>query len=327
MKKHLKILIIVLLVILNINVYAEDAWPRTINHNDFTISIEGFDLRIYKADADSPKKELVTTTEDGATITETTTEDGEKYINEIPTKIINLNASDFTIDPEFKDEKFLKVNTSFINLKLNLTKEKLQELLSEEYNQVSENRGYLVELVVNYKVTSYPDKYAYTYKYNFFHDLVGAFSTSYHANNTLDTSKTNYQVLNMIALRVKEGTEEKEIFYETTLTDDHNKDVSVYVLNYQLFSEVKDASDESKSTAIMFHNVSNIEYLIENINKIETYSIDREINPITSTMIKVPNTAAYKPNMFYIIGGILIMYGIVFLFFATYNNKKKSYNN
>ena len=329
MKKLIKTIILALLLVININVYAEDAWPKEITYNDFSILIEGFDLRVYKIDKDSPVHETNVTTENG-TLTGTITEDGENFINEVPIKIINLKASDFTINPEFKEEKLLDLNTIFIGLNLKLTKEKLQELLSEEYNQVSENRGYIVELVVNYQVTDFPEKYNYIYKKNLFRDML----TMYDQNSStkvLDLTKTNYQSLNMISLMLKEGTNEKTIFYEDEILDNSDEDVSAYVYNYQLFSTTDEQTDETEAIGIMFHNITNIDKFIERSEELgsvdlEDFIYENDVNPLTSTAVKVDNTAAFRPNMVFIVGGVLLLYGIAFLLYATYNNKKKSYN-
>ncbi len=330
MKRFIKTILVALLLIININVYAEDAWPKTITHNGFTIIIEGFDLRIYKVDTNAETHDISIVTENGV-INATGTTDGENYMNEIPTRIINLNPSDFTINPEFTDDILVERNTTFINLNLNITKEKLQELLSEEFNQTNEDRGYMIELVVNYKITELPDKYTFNYKNNFMRDYVVGVGDK-TATRALDTTKTNYQVLNFIALTMDSEEDEKMIYYETTIDDTPGGGISAYIYNYQLFSEVEGGADNTKNQVILFHNITNIDKLKETAIYLENFtatigdfSFD-DINPLTSTAVQVPNTAAYKPNIVFLAGGVLILYGIAFLLFATYNNKKKSYN-
>ena len=46
-----------------------------------------------------------------------------------------------------------------------------------------------------------------------------------------------------------------------------NESIAAYVLNYQVFAEGTNVSDETKTQVIMFHNIDNIDYLIENVKK------------------------------------------------------------
>ncbi len=323
MKKIIKGFIIALLLTININVYAEDAWPKTISHNDFTISIEGFDLKAYRFDADEETKTITNTDDEGNTITLTTTDSGENYLYENPQEIINLKPSDFTIEPEFKDDKLYDVDSLFVYLKLNLTKEKLIALLTDEgiISDVDDTGkiSYYIELVVNYKILEYPEKYQFAFKRNYIRSILNG--RNYEKD--LDLTQTNYQVLNLIRVQYNKQTEQIDYSYDTTLNED-NSDFAKAVLNYEVFKE--DNSDENDKTFILlFHNMDNIEYLIDNYSSIIKEPLDDEVNPITATQVKVPNTAMNIPIMFYLLCGLIIMMGIAILFIATYRNEKKSY--
>ena len=323
MKKIIKGFIIALLLTININVYAEDAWPKTISHNNFTISIEGFDLKAYRFDADEETKTITNTDDEGNTITLTTTDSGENYLYENPQEIINLKPSDFTIEPEFKDDKLYDVDSLFVYLKLNLTKEKLIALLTDEgiISDVDDTGkiSYYIELVVNYKILEYPDKYQFAFKRNYIRSILNG--RNYEKD--LDLTQTNYQVLNLIRVQYNKQTEQIDYSYDTTLNED-NSDFAKAVLNYEVFKE--DNSDENDKTFILlFHNMDNIEYLIDNYSSIIKEPLDDEVNPITATQVKVPNTAINIPITFYLLCGLIIMMGIAILFIATYRNEKKSY--
>ncbi len=323
MKKIIKGFIIALLLTININVYAEDAWPKTISHNNFTISIEGFDLKAYRFDADEETKTITNTDDEGNTITLTTTDSGENYLYENPQEIINLKPSDFTIEPEFKDDKLYDVDSLFVYLKLNLTKEKLIALLTDEgiISDVDDTGkiSYYIELVVNYKILEYPDKYQFAFKRNYIRSILNG--RNYEKD--LDLTQTNYQVLNLIRVQYNKQTEQIDYSYDTTLNED-NSDFAKAVLNYEVFKE--DNSDENDKTFILlFHNMDNIEYLIDNYSSIIKEPLDDEVNPITATQVKVPNTAMNIPITFYLLCGLIIMMGIAILFIATYRNEKKSY--
>ena len=326
MKKVLKIIIITLIVVLNMNVNAEAAWPKTITNQGFTISVEGIDIRCYRLDKSQPKKTLTITNEDGTTSSITTTEDGENYLYENPTKIISLDPNEFTINPEIKEDKLDKINTSFIDLNLNLTKEKLVNLLSAELTDVSEDISYQIEIMVKYKITDYPEKYKYNYKTSLIREFMNMFlGSTANDSRMLDLTKTNYQMINMSAATYNTNTNKVEYLYEDKLGENEELDISQAVLNFQVFSESKEEEEAGNGYVIMFHNVDNIEYLINNINQIEEKPIKNDVNPLTSVQVKVPNTASYAPNMTFVIGGVCIMFGIALLFIATYINQKKSY--
>ena len=326
MKKSIKILIIIFLIVLNINVNAEAAWPKTITNQGFTISIEGIDIRCYKFDKSLPKKSITITNDDGTTSTITTTEDGENYLYENPTKIISLDPNEFTINPEIKEDKLDKINTTFIDLNLNLTKEKFTNILSTQLTDVSENISYQIEIMVKYKITDYPEKYKYNYKTSLIREFMNMFiGSASNDSRTLDLTKTNYQMINISAAEYNTNTNKVEYLYEDKLGENEELDISQAILNFQVFSESKEEDTAGNGHIIMFHNVENIEYLINNINTIEEKPIKNDVNPLTSVQVKVPNTASYAPNMTLVIGGVCIMFGIALLFIATYINQKKSY--
>ncbi|MCI8459925.1 MAG: hypothetical protein HFE81_00880 [Bacilli bacterium] len=290
-------------------------WPATLTYEDYEFSIDGIDLRIYKLNSDN-EKTTTETDENGLTTTITTSEDAIKYIKDEPTKVINLTPADYTISPEYKEDKINGYSTIFIDLNLNITKEKLETLLSEELNQVSDKITYITELVVNYKLTKVNDRYKYFKNVNTIKEMMNLFMPDIgRGKGVTGINMANSQVFNIAFLGL-DGEKNKSLGFESTLSEE--SDNSVYLLNYLALSsrEMNNESAEEIEQLVMFHNVDNIEYLIENFKKIEDNAKD-EIknsteNPVDDAqVVKVDNTAMEVPKYVYIMSIISMVLGAI----------------
>ena len=304
MKKIFTFLIIILCFSV-INVYAEPTtWPNTFTHEDYEYKIEGISLRVYKLEKNS----------DG----ELTEESNNNYINDIPTKEIALPASSYTINPEYKTTKITGTDTILIDLNLNITGEQLKTLLAEELSNTTETKYYIAEFAVNYKLTQYPQKYKHIYNTNFIRSLTKILSNE--TPEEQDMTKTINQVFNAALVDYDKDTNSSKITYENTITSENG--IGNYVLNYLSLYENEYSLNTSASKLLMFYNIDNIDYLIENLNNVE-YNFDE--NPKTSVTdeeINVPNTAKSVSNYIYIISISSIILGLLVIGY-TINKRKK----
>ena len=161
--KKIIVFITLLICFITTNVYAEPTtWPNTFTYGDYEYQIEGVSLRVYS----------IQTEESG---TEVTDESHNNYINEIVTREIPLSSSEYTINPEYREENLNGANSILIDLNLNISKEQLETLLSEEIANVTETQKYLAEIALNYKITRYPNTYQHIYNINFMREFINAF--------------------------------------------------------------------------------------------------------------------------------------------------------
>lgn len=315
-----------------INVHAEEitpqantSWPVTLTYNDYGYTIEGVELRVYRFNSDNTKTE--TKEENGITTTITTSEESIKYINDEPTKVINLSPTDYTINPEYKEDKLNNYSAIFIKLNLNITQEKLETLLKEELNQVTDKISYITEIVVNYKLTKAPETYKYFKNINTIKELARLFIPDVEQKDNLSgINITNSQVFN-IALLTLDESGNKKLNFESTLSK--NSDSAIYSLNYLALSskEIKiEAENDEIEQMIMFHNYDNIEFLIENFKKIEddaedTIKNSTSTNTDNAQVVNVDNTAAEVQKYVYVMSIISIMLGSISIVLVL--NKKK----
>ena len=324
MKKVLS-LIIVIISMLAINVYAEPTtWPKTFTNGDYEYKIEGVSLKVYQQRIDSHNEEQ------GDVLNE---EDQNNYLNETPTRVIDLNPADFTINPEYKEDKLNNEATKFIDLNLNITKQKLEELLQTELTNTTSDKRYQAELVVNYRLTTYPTNYQKLYSYNFIRSFYNTFSQMLSANQSADTiykevnpSESISQVINLVMTNYNSTTSKGELLYETAVTTENG--IGSVVLNYLVLSETPITSTESlptNSKLLMFHNIDNIDYLIENLKEVEETEEDLLENPKTDIVeeVAVPNTAQRVQIYLFILGFTFVLIGFVPMTYILYNNQKK----
>lgn len=324
MKKVLS-LIIVIISMLAINVYAEPTtWPKTFTNGDYEYKIEGVSLKVYQQRIDSHNEEQ------GNVLNE---EDQNNYLNETPIRVIDLNPADFTINPEYKEDKLNNEATKFIDLNLNITKQKLEELLQTELTNTTSDKHYQAELEVKYRLTRYPTKYQKLYSYNFIRAFYNTISQMFSANQSTDTiykevnpSESISQVINLVMTNYNSTTSKGELLYETAVTTENG--MGSAILNYLVLSEAPITSPESlptNSELLMFHNIDNIDYLIENLKEIEETEEDLLENPKTDIVeeVAVPNTAQRVQIYLFILGFTFVLIGFVPMIYILYNNQKK----
>lgn len=312
--------------VINVNAESEAAWPKTFTYQEYEYTIEGFELRVYQLDA---RKKVTTKTEkDGITIEKTTSEDMENYFQNNPTKVINLSPTEYTINPEYKEDKLNGSNAIFINLKLNMNKEKLEVLLQEEMAQVTKDISYIGEVVVKYKLTKAPVDYQYFQNINTIKELLRliAGDTDDNSHRLTGLNVSNSQVIGATNLSLNEDGV-KKFEYDRVLSD--KTDNTGFGLNYLVLDTSESITDENSSDRqlFMFHDFDNIEYLIQNYQKIEDGAGENIKENITNEqdnaqVVKVDNTGAKLSKCVYIIGILSIILGTIIIVLVI--NKRKS---
>ena len=264
------------------------SWWMEYKHWDFEYIIEWVDLNVYPID--SSKTTTVTTTEDGFTSTMTENDDMKKYIKEEPEKIIPLNSEDLTINPEYKRGTIDDYNTLFIDLNLNLTKDYLESKLSDEISKTTDEKSYIVDVVVKYKIKNYPTNFQYFLKVNYWRLMGGLFTES--SNGEVNISNTISQVINVATITKEDSDSDPEV-----IIINEDNDLFSSIISYLILSEEDcdgiwldiDSSgahlrqfcwydendyenveyvDSSKIQLFMFYTMDNIDY-IKNWLKLE----------------------------------------------------------
>ena len=300
----------------------QTTWGLDYTTNDYDYTIEGVVLKIYKLDSNN----TVTSTnnDNGTTSTVTTNEDSIAYINGVPTKTVNLAKSDYTINPELSKNKLGEINTSFVDLKLDLTKEKLESILEEEINSTTKDISYIIEISLKYKITRYPEKYRYFLNINSLRFLISAFGSP-EITYTPETNinETLSQVLNIVIIEKKDENSETKLTFETELNKDNN--ISSYIFNPLILSEEEidfassnnDLIKPDKAEYLLFHNISNIQFLIDNYNTIENDTNNEAQDTIKDTIkdleVEVPNTSKNKSIVIAMIGTIITLTGVILI--------------
>ena len=330
-KQIIKIMLIIIISAFCINVYAEDAWPKEYTYKDYGFTVDDVILNIYKID--STKTVTTTTDDDGTT---TTNEDVEAYFNEIPTSTRSLSPTDFTIDPDYKEDKLNKNDVIFIKLNLDLTKEKIEELLAEEIAATTENIMYKVDIAVKYKITDYPEKYKYFNRINL--NRLQAKMMNLLMGETVDLSfditNDTTQVINTVQLFKADADSDVEVKYETRLGEENDLLGEIY--NFAMLAEDEESSsivirnndddiDYSKSIILMFYDVDNIQYLIDSTKEVEPQAIvdpsddDDLLKDVIKNgqQVQVPNTAERQSIVWCMLGIISIISGVLILTYIT----------
>lgn len=322
-KSRIIVLIFLSLFIIGntICVKADTPVDETYTHGEYKFKINGIKLNVYKMEEDP-------TLSDGG-IKE---EDNENFSNKIPFRTYNLESTDYTINPEIKDTTISGLDTLLIDLNLNITDEKLRTILQQELSETTDNMNYMIDLVVRYQLTEYPEKYTYFYDMNAIRDLDLSFTNESGPKETTITEEQN-QVFNLIAITINEETNEKEIIYETEWTAENN--LALYNMNYLALSSEKITNWTTKPQKIMmFHSLSNMDELISTLAEVEQDDENEGalINPSTSMetsgnkneVIKTPNTAIEPPKILYIISISCIVMGLGTMGVALYREKRNA---
>lgn len=203
MKKKITSIFVLLLLMIGIsNVNAEEKTEIkkvgegenfVVKYNDENqFTVKGISLNIYEENE------------------ETKNEDSEKYFNEQPLKTINIPLEDIEISPTYKEDKVFGNPTLYINLNYNLTEEKLRSYLQEQIESVTEEKSYIVDIMLNYSLDSYPSEYTKFYRYQFLRGLVNGFENIFGDENVnpysdmeINPSNDITQLLNSCLMRKK----------------------------------------------------------------------------------------------------------------------------
>lgn len=315
MKNKLFVLILLLgiLIVPTKEVFAEGeevnnkiSWEKTTDWNyPATIEIKGIDLYVYE-EIEGENQSLVS-------------ENNDKYLKYIPDKKISLDLNKFKLNLDSKNKTLSKIPATYVDLGLDITKADLEELLSSEMAAASKEKAYLIEMMVNYEVKNYPEQYSHMYAVNLYRDLINAFSGK--VSEKVDLSLDQKQVFNIAVITFSEEENKAVLNYETTATQENG--LGGWILNYLLFTK-KEISTESAATedsyAIMFHNIDNIDFIIENLEKIadETEEEVKESSNIEQTreedqIVAVPDTAKNATIFIGIVGIISLISGLVII--------------
>ena len=225
MKKILKIFLILLLLMTIPVVHADendtntqDTWGQKYTKGQFEYTIDGFVLNVYELSTQSTEG---LSEEAAAQAQQETIQSLRNYLNEEPTRVIELTPANITPNISYKVDKFSSVDTLFINLGHDLTKEKLETLLALEMNSVSEEKRYIVDVCVKYTLTKIPEKFKNFYSYDITRALISAIIGGGGDNlSRLDVTKSNTQVLNRVTIQIaQENTETAEIDEETVTAE------------------------------------------------------------------------------------------------------------
>ena len=301
MKKRLMIIVTIIMYILcTRDVNAENAWPQSFSYNSYNYTIEKVSLYVYEYDEDSPE----ITDENGVT----SKEDSQRYMSENQTTIIDLGAEDYTISPEAKESSIQGMPAILIDLNLNLTTDSLKKLLASQMTIVEQNekKSYMVDLVVEYTFTSYPENFHYAYKSSVLRSIFNSFMGVANSNGIVLSNK-NTQVLNTILVDRNSETGEAYLYYEDQYTNDNG--VGLFALNFTVLTEEEytnlSEAPSSTSQVIMFHNLNNIDDLIGDINKIRKSDLPETF----PEQVRVPSTAQNSSKSSTLFGVIFMMFG------------------
>ena len=305
---------------------SEVAWPKEYTFKDYKININGVFLNVYKIE----KPEETTSSSSSST-----NDDNEmiyKYIKEEPTRVVTLDPTKFTINPELKEDELVGYDALFIDLNLNLTKAKMEELLAEEINTTSDSVAYIVDVVVKFKLNDYPEPFKNFRKFSLLRDtFVMPFYYSDKYNNTnevaeighnpvIDITNETSQVMNLAVIGMYGGTQ-AELNYETKLTEDN--DWADYLTNFTIMSEneidydtVLDEKDKDKIQLMMIHDAENIDYYINYMKKITTSSdeLDELMDDLlVEQQVQVPNTAFHMNKLWIMVGIVSVLTGLMLI--------------
>lgn len=326
--KMIKITLLLLICLFYTNnVYAKENWPQIINAEDYKLSIEGIKLKVYPIDENN-KEERTQTNEDGSTTTYTTSPEIEKYLSGEATKIIDIEPEGLDFFTTVKYETINESPSAFIGLNLNISKERIESLLTEEYNSVTETKQYIIELVAQTKIIEVPDGVTSIEKNSIMKSLMTIFSPSEN-NTTINLNETTDIAMNTLAIGVNSETGQKSFNYI-----DEDEEQMVYYLDMITFNY----GENSQMISIHNYREEQIDTVIETLKNLSEGTMDDPENDIVNDIIgdntnpntnnsntqevKVVNTGSFVKKYKYIISiGVL---GLGFLLIYKNTKKKKA---
>lgn len=343
MKKKITSIFVLLLLMIGIsNVNAEEKTEIkkvgegenfVVKYNDENqFTVKGISLNIYEENE------------------ETKNEDSEKYFNEQPLKTINIPLEDIEISPTYKEDKVFGNPTLYINLNYNLTEEKLRSYLQEQIESVTEEKSYIVDIMLNYSLDSYPSEYTKFYRYQFLRGLVNGFENIFGDENVnpysdmeINPSNDITQLLNSCLIEKKDDN--VALTYYNSAEQLAAKDSLGQAINYLIESKTElKSGDSSFDKLILFHNLSDEEYFINQIKEqsaeenIDTPSSENfSLNPKTdisdektkddNQIVKVDNTSANKSSIIIFLSIFMIIIGVIVIISTISIKKSRIYNN
>lgn len=310
MKKIYKLLILIFLFVIQINVHAEEtipitSLPKNYSFDGYEFTIEGFSLKSYKINEEDENDE-----------------GWNNFISSTPDKVIALNSTDLAIKPEMLSSSIRGIPATFVGLNFNISKEKIEEILENEGINPTEENNYISEIVVKYKLSKIKKENAYMYNINTMKFLINSMALDGSVDE-VSLNNTIEQPINIVVQTYDKEKEEKQLFYETELTEDNN--LAMAIFNYlALSNDGIESSTDYVNYIFSFHSMSNIDYLIEGMQDTDLDDPDNAddikddiLHPTTSTetstnsqVVNVANTLSTIPKYFYIISIIMITTGI-----------------
>lgn len=313
-KKALFVLLIITLMISTINVNAEEAaWPKIFTNGEYEYSIEGIILNLYevsKSDSSHDEGMPITTA---------------NFLNDVPTRTIEINADGYTINPEYKERKIGMADGMVIDINLNITKEKLESLLQSEL-ATTDTKKYLVELAVKYKFNEMPEIYTHTYKVNLFKSLINIMLNSGDNLKPINMKEINYQVVNLMTIDKNDETGAKELTVD--LNPGRDSEFAINIINYQeLFEKAATSSEEVPSYVIMFSNSDNMDSILDSLEEVEEEEKNEQAEKIGQNdeeVVKVEDTALSSQIYLYAASLISLLLGSILVIVTIESKKQKS---
>ncbi len=336
--KIIALLMLSVLLLTNcFNVYAEGE-QNVFTHDGYKYSIEGFRLKVYEMQLEKD--------EDGEYVSNE--ESSYKLIFDIPSHIIEIPTDQITYTPTYHNEKIQGTNVTMINLSTSLTEAKLKTLLAGELADTSETKGYLVNLVVDYKILEAPSKYTKIQTQNYLIDSAREEYLEEHpgglqkvvnpANedtpkdgdgidsiNTIppveeiENEETNVELLLPVkAEEIQIGSVSEQIINtfglrkdkaDTGFTMNSDKATIEFSLATTTFT-----NDNAESLIIMFTNIDDTAKLAANFTELLNKVSE---DPYTGTTVKVDDTAMDVPKALWIGGFVSMVLGASVIFFVT----------
>lgn len=322
MKKKFLLLLTVVILFATVNVHAAEV-PKIIRYGDYTYSIEGIELEIYNI-VDS----------DETTNSDESTNFLENYIKNQPQDTINLNMNNFTLNPVFSEEKINDYNFYIIDLNVDLTEEKLVNILSEQINNVNEDLNYYIAINVQYKILSYPSQYTSIRDMNILRTLFNIFSED-KVNDIINPTEINEQTINIMAVGYDTAAQAPIIEYYDSITDENS--LEAMISNYHYYLGEGDGNGGTlPNREVMFHNISNPDVLVTKLRESlenNEFDPDNYEDPITSTnnqtttqWVNVENTSQNKSLQQLLFAVLLILIGAGAVIFIMVK-QQQLYNN
>lgn len=302
-KGNYSIILVILIgiVMMVTNVHAEEIsiseLPKEFAAGEFFYTIEGFEIKIYDASKDE--------------------QGNSKYFsNKDVLYTISVTDNTLTINPEELVSSMNGVNGTFINLNLSVNKDKIESLVKSKITSLNNGDNYACELVVKYKLSNIPTKYPFMTHINTIDLILSIFTGKFNGMESVRLNTSTDQVLNLGALTKENGVVEFN-WDEEAVKEESGGTESFAVLDYVYLSQTEEidlinSPDSNQSYIFMFHNLDNIEKLLQSYNQIYDNQLKELENQEKKQdqIVNVSNTALSFSKVLLGIGGFIIIVGI-----------------